>query len=58
MRIPRTRIQALGWPVNVDRLEEAVLADVVVGDDGLARAVRLVRTTQKIQITKLKEKEK
>jgi len=46
VRIPRTRIQALGWPVNVDRLEEAVLADVVVGDDGLARAVRLVRTAQ------------
>jgi len=46
VRIPRTRIQALGWPVNVDRLEEGVLADVIVGDDGLARAVRLVRTVQ------------
>jgi hypothetical protein len=46
VRIPRTRIQALGWPVNVDRLEERVLADVVVGEDGIARAVRLVQTNQ------------
>ena len=46
VRIPRTRIQALGWPVNPDRLEERVLADVVVGDDGLARAVRLVQANQ------------
>jgi len=46
VRIPRTRIQALGLPVNVDHLEERVLADVVVGDDGVARAVRLVPITQ------------
>jgi hypothetical protein len=46
VRIPRTRIQALGWPVNVDRLEERVLADVVVGDDGVARAIRLVQAEQ------------
>ena len=46
VQIPRTRIQALGWPVNADRLDERVLADVVVGDDGLARAVRLVQANQ------------
>ena len=46
VRIPRTRIQALGWPVNVDRLDERVLADVVVGGDGVARAVRLVQASQ------------
>ncbi|MBY0503649.1 MAG: hypothetical protein K2X03_07060 [Bryobacteraceae bacterium] len=43
VRIPRTRIQSLGWPVNVDRLEERVLADVLVGEDGVPRAVRLVQ---------------
>ena len=46
VRIPRTRIQSLGWPVNVDRLEERVLADVMVGEDGVPRAVRLVQSSQ------------
>ncbi len=46
VRIPRTRIQALGWPVNMDRLDERVLADVLVGTDGVARAVRLVGASQ------------
>ena len=46
VRIPRTRMQALGWPVNVDRLEERVLADIVVGEDGVARAIRLVQVSQ------------
>ncbi len=46
VRIPRTRLQALGLPVSIDHLEERVLADVVVGDDGVARAVRLVPVNQ------------
>ena len=46
VRIPRTRMQSLGWPVNVDRLEERVLADVMVGEDGVPRAVRLVQSSQ------------
>lgn len=46
VRIPRARMQALGWPVTSDRLEERVLADVVVGEDGVARAVRLVAAEQ------------
>ncbi len=46
VRIPRIRIQALGWPVNVDRLDERVLADVMIGEDGVARAIRLVEVSQ------------
>ncbi len=46
VRIPRARMQALGWPITSDRLEERVLADVVVGEDGVARAVRLVPAEQ------------
>lgn len=49
VRIPRLRMQALGWPVNPanpDRLDERVLADVLVGTDGVARAVRLVGANQ------------
>lgn len=46
VRIPRTRIQSMGLPVNVDRLEERVLADIVIGEDGVARAVRLVPAEQ------------
>jgi hypothetical protein len=32
----------MGLPMNVDRNKEMVKADVVVGDDGLARAIRFV----------------
>ncbi len=34
---------AMGAPVNVERTDSRVKADVVVGDDGVARAVRFVQ---------------
>jgi hypothetical protein len=37
-----TALLALGLPMNVDRAGETIKADVVVGDDGLARAIRIV----------------
>jgi hypothetical protein len=32
----------MGLPLHVERANETVKADIVVGDDGLARAIRLV----------------
>jgi hypothetical protein len=32
----------MGLPLHVERASETVKADIVVGDDGLARAIRLV----------------
>ena len=41
--LPRSALLTLGLPVNMDRENEPVKADVVLGHDGLARAIRFVR---------------
>lgn len=41
--LPRTALAAFGLPMNERRLSERVKADLLVGEDGLARAVRFVQ---------------
>ena len=43
LEIPRTTLLSMGLPVNTERGNALVKADVVVGDDGVARAIRLVQ---------------
>jgi hypothetical protein len=43
MRVPRSALIAFGVPMNVDRVSELIVADVVIGDDGLARAIRFIQ---------------
>src|SRR6266571_1092950 len=43
MNVPRSALIAMGLPMNVNRAGEMVKADVFVGDDGLARAIRFVQ---------------
>jgi hypothetical protein len=43
VRLPRSALAAFGLPMNEQRAEEAIQADVVLGEDGLARAVRFVK---------------
>jgi hypothetical protein len=43
VELPRTALMSFGLPMNMDRAGERIKADVVVGDDGLARAIRFVR---------------
>lgn len=43
MQVPAAALAAYGVPVNQEVLSERVPADVLVADDGTARAVRLVR---------------
>lgn len=43
VQVPRSTLQSFGLPVNVARTNEPIMADVLVGDDGLARAIRFVR---------------
>ena len=43
VELPRSAMVSLGLPVNMDRLSERVKADVLVGADGLARAIRFVQ---------------
>lgn len=41
--VPRSALIAFGLPMNVERASEFIMADVVIGDDGLARAIRFVQ---------------
>jgi len=42
MEVPRSTMMALGFSVSDDRVAEPVEADVLLGPDGLARAVRFL----------------
>jgi hypothetical protein len=41
VRMPRSSLGALGFPVNEDRAAELIQVDLLVGNDGLPQAVRL-----------------
>ena len=43
IRLPRSALATFGIPMNEDHAEEAIRADVLLGEDGLARAVRFVK---------------
>lgn len=43
VQMPRSALIAFGLPVNVERADVPVKADLLVGEDGLARAIRFVR---------------
>lgn len=43
VELPRSALSSIGLPVSADRASERIKADVLVGEDGLARAIRFVR---------------
>jgi len=43
VELPRSTLAAFGLPVNMDRYNEKLKADVVLGIDGVARAIRFVQ---------------
>ncbi len=43
IRLPRSAVQVFGLPVNMERSREPVEADVLLGEDGRALAVRFVK---------------
>jgi hypothetical protein len=43
VELPRSAMASFGLPVNMDRANENVKADVLMGVDGLAHAIRFVR---------------
>ena len=43
VELPRSALMSFGLPMDMERASERVKADVVVGNDGLARAIRFVR---------------
>lgn len=42
VRVPRSAMRSFGFPVDMDRAGGQVSADVIVGQDGVARAIRFV----------------
>ena len=46
VQMQRTALGAFGFPVNEERITERIPADVLLGDDGSARAVRFVRVSR------------
>ena len=43
VKVSRSALIAFGMPMNMDRAGELITADVVIGNDGLARAIRFVQ---------------
>jgi hypothetical protein len=43
VRMPRSALARFGLPVNLEQADVPVKADVLVGEDGLARAIRFIR---------------
>jgi hypothetical protein len=43
VELPRSALVNFGLPVNMDRYHEKVKADVLLGVDGLAHAIRFVQ---------------
>jgi hypothetical protein len=46
VQMPRSALVRFGLPVNVERADVPVKADLLVGEDGLARAIRFVSNHQ------------
>lgn len=44
IKLPRTALRSFGLPFNEDRAAEPIDADVLLGEDGQARALRFVET--------------
>jgi hypothetical protein len=43
VELPRSALMSFGLPMDMERATERIKADVLVGNDGLARAIRFVR---------------
>lgn len=49
VRVPRAVLSSMGLAVDARDLSELVHADVVVGGDGMARAIRLVQASATVE---------
>ncbi|HEY6403061.1 MAG TPA: hypothetical protein VI479_16705, partial [Blastocatellia bacterium] len=43
LEIPRSALIAFGLPVNVEQADAPVEAELLLGEDGMARAIRFLR---------------
>lgn len=47
VRLPRQSLRSLGIPINGGRLPDRIPADILVGEDGIPRGIRLVRLNER-----------
>jgi hypothetical protein len=47
VKLPRSTLASFGLPVNMERINEPINADVVLGDDGLVHAIRFVNQIER-----------
>lgn len=45
VKLPRSALIAFGLPINMERANEKITADVMLSEEGIARAIRFVHTT-------------
>jgi len=48
VRLPRSSLMDLGFPVNMDRPDEMIDADVIIGEEGLPHAIRLIQQSNSV----------
>ncbi len=46
VNLPRSTMGRFGFPISSEKIEEPVKADVLIGEDGVARAIRFVYTAE------------
>ena len=49
IEVPASAMQMVGLPVREDRLKDPVQADVLIGEEGLPRAIRFVKLDREIE---------
>ena len=49
VEVPRASLGALGFAVNPALADKPITADVMLGHDGVARAIRFVETTDSVE---------
>jgi len=47
VKLPAEVAQTVGYPIEQDQLDQTVEADVLVGEEGVARAIRFVREEER-----------
>ena len=47
VKLPRSALLACGLPIDIERVDENVTADVMLSEDGIAKAIRFVHTSDK-----------
>jgi hypothetical protein len=46
VQLPRTTLLSFGFPMSAERAPEPIKADVLLGEDGMARAIRFVHSVE------------